>query len=288
MSDDAADGRLSKMRRALQRRPRDLADVHQLLDQAKERRLINPEVLTIVRRAVDMQDARVRDIMVPRSQIQILRMEDSLEKWLQEIDKSKHSRYPVSKGDRGEIVGLLMTKDLMSHIHDTGGTNFQQRMSDRQIMLRPALSVSEGQRIIEVLGEFRTKRSHMAVVLDEHGSTAGLLTLEDALEQIIGEIEDEHDHSEHRIIPRNGGSAWEVDALTPIAQFSRHFDIKLDDGQADTIGGHIMQQLARVPGKGENLDLGGLRIKIEDADKRRVLSLLVTKHSAADFDSDAS
>src|SRR5689334_9437303 len=209
--------------------------------------------------------------MVPRSQMVVVSKDQSDEEVLKIIADSNHSRFPVIGDDRDEVVGIVLAKDLLKHFL----TNKQP--FDIAAFLRPAVFIPESKRLNTLLAEFREGRNHMAIVVDEYGGVAGLATIEDVLEQIVGEIDDEHDQDEAATIQPQDDGRYLVLALTRIEEFNEFFRTTLSDEQYDTVGGLVMHELGRLPRRGEQLDFAGFRFKVLRGDRRRLHTLEVTR-----------
>jgi magnesium and cobalt transporter len=243
--------------------PEDRKDLLELLRTAQKRNLLDPEALRMIEGVMQVSELRVRDIMIPRSQMVVVSQDVELETIFPLVIESAHSRYPVIGDDRTEVVGILLIKDLMIH-------SLKDRSRLVRDIMRPALFVPESKRLNVLLKEFRASRSHMAIVVDEYGAAAGLVTIEDVLEQIVGEIEDEHDFGEEEYIFRKNDQEYTLKALTPIDDFNDYFYADLNDDQFDTVGGLIVHHLGHVPKRGEKVELGRFRFIVLRADNRRV------------------
>ena len=250
--------------------PQDKEQLIELLKDARERQLLDTDALSMIEGVLQVSDLRVRDIMIPRAEMVSLRRDDPLDKILQTAVKSAHSRFPVTGDDKGEVVGILLAKDLLSFCVETGRRAFHIRA-----LLRSAVFVPESKRLNVLLKEFRASRNHMAIVVDEYGSAAGLVTIEDVLEQIVGEIDDEHDYDEGSGIFRRGPNDFSVKARTAIEDFNEHFGTDFSDEEFDTIGGLVVNVLGHLPKRGESAELGPFRFKVMRADSRRVHLLSV-------------
>lgn len=243
--------------------PRDKTTLREVLFEAYRQGVIDREAFSMIERVLHMSELRVRDVMVPRAQMEVVRAEKTLEEVLPFVVETAHSRFPVVGEDRSQVEGILLAKDILPHVlHKT------LHMKVRQIM-RPALFVPESKRLNAMLQEFRSCKQHMAIVVDEYGTASGLITIEDVLEQIVGEIADEHDEPEAYIF-RHGNHAWTVKAITPLEEFNRHFGTRFESEEVETIGGLIVHHLGRVPRRGEKIEYGGFIFEVIRADKRRV------------------
>ncbi len=236
-----------------------------LLKDARERALLDADALSMIEGVLQVSELRVRDIMVPRAEMVYIRREDGLERVLEVAVRSAHSRFPVIGDDKGEVVGILLAKDLLTYCVDSG-----RRPFDVRDLLRSTVFVPESKRLNVLLKEFRASRNHMAIVVDEYGSAAGLVTIEDVLEQIVGEIEDEHDYDEGAEIFRRGRNDYSAKARTPIDDFNAYFGTELPEGEFDTIGGLVVDALGHLPKRGEAVEIFPFRFTVMRADSRRV------------------
>jgi len=261
---------LERIGQIFQGEPRDKDELIELLQDARKRGLLDTDALSMIEGVLAVADMQVRDIMIPRSRMVVVDREADLESFLPVIIESAHSRFPVIGENRDEVVGLLLAKDLLPFVAQ-GGSGFNIRE-----VLRPAVFVPESKRLNVLLREFRASRNHMAIVVDEYGGVAGLVTIEDVIEQIVGEIVDEHDieEEEHAILPAGDG-CYTVRALTPISQFNDHFGARFPDDEFDTIGGLVLNGFGRMPKRGEALDMAGFLFTVLRADSRRVYLLEV-------------
>lgn len=213
---------------------------------------------------------QVRDIMVPRAQMVVVSEDEPPEDFVGAVIESGHSRFPVIGDNRDEVIGILLAKDLLAHF--ASGDRNRFALED---VMRPAVFIPESKRLNVLLREFRSSRNHMAIVVDEYGGVAGLVTIEDVLEQIVGDIDDEHDVDEDVSIRALGDGAHSVQALTPIEDFNEHFGTTLSDEEFDTIGGLVVNAFGHLPQQGESKDIAGLRFEVVRADGRRVHLLRV-------------
>lgn len=261
--------------------PQDKEALTELLRDAQQRDLLDSDALTMMEGVLQVAEMRVRDVMIPRSQMVILQQDWPLQKVLSEVIKSGHSRFPVIDDDRDDVIGILIVKDLLRYFAD-GITKSGRDLHLRDI-LRPAKFIPESKRLNSLLKEFRSTRLHMAIVVDEYGGVSGLITIEDVLEQIVGEIDDEHDDDgDDDFIRQVSEKAYNVRALTPVEDFNAFFGTQLSDEKADTIGGLVMMEIGRLPKRGEVVELGHLRFRVTRADRRRLhwleLSILEQNH----------
>lgn len=262
---------MRKLGRAVSGEAEDRDDLVQQLREAQGRGLIDAEALRMLEGVLGVADLQVRDIMVPRAQMVAVRRDDPLEVLLPAIVESGHSRYPVMDDDRDDIVGILLAKDVLRVYAAGASADF-----DIRECMRPAVVVPESKRVNVLLKEFRRSRNHMAIVVDEYGGVSGLVTIEDAIEQIVGDIDDEFDVDEEHDIRREGERQFLVRGATPIAEFNEFFGVALPDEAFDTVAGLVMQQLGRMPRRGETVQVEGLELKVLRADRRRVEALKVT------------
>jgi len=262
---------LERIGQALVGEPKDRQEVLDLIRDAQKHGIIDPDALSMIEGTLTVADMQVRDIMIPRSQMVVVERESAPETFLPVIIESAHSRFPVIGENRDEVIGILLAKDLLQYLRD-GSDHF-----DLREILRPAVYVPESKRLNVLLREFRQSRNHMAIVVDEYGGVAGLVTIEDVLEQIVGEIEDEHDIDEDVFILQHEDDSFTVKALTPIEDFNEYFGCSFSDEEFDTIGGLVLQGFGHVPKRGEELDLGGFRFRLLRADNRRIYLMQVTR-----------
>ncbi|MCK5871741.1 MAG: CBS domain-containing protein [Methylococcales bacterium] len=241
----------------------DQTELLDILKDAQEKNLLDSEALSMMEGVLKVAEMRTRDIMIPRIQMVVVPRELELDTILPLVIESAHSRFPVIEDDRSKVVGILMAKDLLSHILD-------KRQLKVEDIMRPLSVVPESKRLNVLLKEFRTERNHMAIVIDEYGTAAGLITIEDVLEQIVGEIEDEHDVEEEAFILQKNKKEFILKALTPIEEFNEYFSANLQDDEFETIGGFIVHQLEHMPKKGEKLEVDQFRFEIMRADSRRL------------------
>jgi len=230
---------------------------------------------------LEVSETQVREVMVPRSQMVVLDIEDDFDETLKLIVDSGHSRFPVIGEDRDEVLGILLAKDLLRHY----GSDEAKDLTIKQL-LRPASVIPESKRLNALLKEFRASHNHMAIVVDEYGGVAGLLTIEDVLEEIVGDIDDEHDQEEDEFIrsegDRNGKPSFAVRALTRVEDFNEFFECDLDDEEYDTVGGLVMHELGRLPRRGEKVEFGGFEFAIFKANARRIDALQVQRKDEDD------
>ena len=259
----------------LLREPEDREQLMQLLHSAHERKLLDADALSITEGALAASEVSVQDVMVPRAMIEFIDIDAPLDKVIAQVNRTAHSRFPVIDDNRDNVVGILLAKDLL------------RVRSDRPFNLRdwlhPAVFIPESKRLNVLLREFRVSRNHMAIVIDEYAGVSGLITIEDVLEQIVGEIEDEYDfdESEGNIRPDQFGR-FRVKAQTSIEDFNEHFGSQFGTDKCNTVGGLILHHLGRVPRRKEEITLDGLNFMVLRADRRRLYTLLVTREQILD------
>lgn len=255
--------------------PQNREQLVELLRDAEQRNLLNPDALSMIEGVLQVSEMQVRDIMIPRSQMVIIERDSQLDELMPVVVKAAHSRYPVIGENKDEVVGMLLAKDMLPFTAGGEAEKFNMRN-----ILRPAVFVPESKRLDVLLKEFRASRNHMAIVVDEYGGVAGLVTIEDVLEQIVGEIEDEHDFDETAAILKLNDNEFTVKALTEIDEFNEYFGTDYSDEEFDTIGGLVMNSFGYVPKRNEIVALGDLQFRVMRADKRRVHLLKVVRRPA--------
>jgi magnesium and cobalt transporter len=261
---------LKRITQSMTGEPRDLAELVEHLREASERGLFDGDALVMLEGVLAVADMQVRDIMVPRSQMVFVERDESPDKLIELVVESGHSRFPVIGEDRDQILGILLAKDLL-RLRAAAEEDFEIRE-----YMRPVVFVPESKRLNVLLKEFRRNHNHIAIVVDEYGGVCGLVTIEDVIEQIVGEIDDEHDVEDEQTIRKERPREFTVRALTPIADFNQYFSTGFPDEDYDTIGGLLMQQFGRLPRRGETIKIGDLEFRIVRADRRRIDLLRVT------------
>ncbi|MGB0763598.1 MAG: HlyC/CorC family transporter [Luminiphilus sp.] len=261
---------LERLTHFLSGTPQNRADLKGFLDLAVSNELIDDDAKTIMEGALSVSDMQVRDIMIPRAQMTVIKIDAELNEALPQIIHAAHSRFPVIDDNLDNVVGILLAKDLLPLILE------REHRFDLRDLLRPAVVVPESKRLNVLLREFRQNRNHMAIVIDEYGGVAGLVTIEDVLEEIVGEIEDETDVDEGRDIRRISPTDFFVKAQTPINDFNEHFGVQFSDEEFDTIGGLVVNAFGHVPTRNETTYLDRFEFKVVSADQRRLISLRVT------------
>lgn len=262
--------------RAINREPYSREEIQDLFQENNG--VIDPDEREMLTGVFDVAEMKVRDVMIPRSQMIVVNEDDSLEEILSTIVKSGHSRFPIMNKDSDESIGVLLAKDLLRHYMN--GNNDTLSL---QKYIRPLSIIPESKRLNTLLKEFRVSRNHMAVVVDEYGGISGLLTIEDVIEEIVGEIDDEHDPHEQDQIEiltnTKGLKSYNVPALTRLEDFNEYFKCNLDDSSYDTIGGLVVNEFGRLPRNGEKLIFSGFKFKVTKTHRRRIEALEVEKDS---------
>ncbi len=262
---------LEKLGQVLSGEPKDRFELIELLRDAQQRHLMDMDALAMMEGVMQVSEMQVREIMLPRAQMVVVQQDLSLDEILPVITESGHSRFPVIGENRDEVVGLILAKDLLPYFIADKRSEFSVRD-----VLRPVVFVPESKRLNVLLKDFKANRNHMAVVVDEFGGAAGLVTIEDVVEQIVGEIEDEHDIEEDGYIKKQNDNRFIIKALTPIEDFNEYFKTDFSDEEFDTVGGLLMQAFSRMPSRGEVGQLGQYRFKVLSADSRRIYLLEVS------------
>ncbi len=272
-------GVFRRVLRAVKGEPWSREEIQDLLKEAEC--VFDPEEQAMLKGVLEVAETQVREVMVPRSQMVVIERNQSVDEMLRTIVESGHSRFPVIGEERDEVLGILLAKDLLRHFgrKEPGPLNIEE-------YLRPAAVIPESKRLNALLKEFRDSHNHMAIVVDEYGGVSGLLTIEDVLEEIVGEIDDEHDPEEAEFIQpgpeRDGRPSWLVRALTRIEDFNEYFGSNLPDDDYDTVGGLVMHELGRLPRRGETLSFGGFEFRVTKADRRRIDTLQVQRQPTAE------
>ena len=276
MSDDSSSPTekrswLERLSHAFSGEPESRDDLIEILRDARENGILSSDTLKMLEGALSVSEHQVSDIMVPRSQMVSLPIAAEFIELMKMVVESGHSRFPVHGDDKDDILGILLAKDLLRGIVADGGPgNIRE-------LLRPVVLIPESKRLNVLLKEFRQSRNHMAIVVDEHGGVAGIVTIEDVLEQIVGEIDDEHDDAdEEKMIAAQSDGQFLVDALTPIADFNDQFGADFLDDEYDTIGGFVTDAIGHLPEAGEELSVGRFHFRVGRADQRRVHSFVVS------------
>jgi magnesium and cobalt transporter len=240
----------------------------EVLNEACKHGLVDSDALAMMEGALEVSETQVRDAMIPRSQMVVVNNDSELEEFLPGILESGHSRFPVIGEDKDEVMGILMAKDLLPHLA-SGGEEF-----DLEATLRPAVVIPESKRLNLLLRDFRVSRNHMAIVVDEYGGVSGLITIEDVLEEIVGEIDDEYDEEEEALILPLGENRYQVQALTPIDELNEMFESNLSDDDYGTVGGLLLAEFGRVPEFDDVVTLADkFEFRVIKADNRRIVTL---------------
>ena len=264
---------LERLGKALLGEPSNRKELLEVLRTSVEHNIIDRDTLDMVEGAVQVSDMQARDIMIARGQMDVVDRNQEPEQYLPMVIETAHSRFPMVDGDKDKVIGILLAKDLLRY--------FQEKESDKRIdiedLLRPAVFIPESKRLNVLLREFRSSRNHMAIVVDEYGGVSGLVTIEDVLEQIVGNIEDEHDIDEDdvMILPR-GNKHFVVKALLDLEEFNEHFGTNYNGDDIDTIGGLVLNSMGHLPKRGERVTIGELSFKVLRSDSRRVHLLEVS------------
>ena len=259
---------IRKLLNILFRKSQTRGNLESLIADAAENEVIDNDAKDIIVGAMQVSEMHARDIIIPRTQMKVIAVDSKLEDILPLIIQSAHSRYPVVGENPDDILGILLAKDLLPQILDPKNAGFDVRE-----LMRPTLFVPESKRLNVLLREFRQNRNHMAIVIDEYGGVAGLITIEDVLEEIVGEIEDETDTKEDPFIRKIASDNYFVSALTPIEDFNEYFEVNFSDGEFDTIGGLVSHAFGYMPTRNEITEIQGFKFKVITADQRKIHSL---------------
>jgi magnesium and cobalt transporter len=271
-SGSAHKGWLDKIVQSFTTEPKSKQDLVSVIQESEQSGVINPETCAMIEGVMEVSDLRVRDIMIPRAQMMTIDIDETVEEFIPAILESAHSRFPVISEDKDHIEGILLAKDLLAYAFDPS------KILALRNILRPAVIVPESKRVDVLLKEFRQKRYHMAIVVDEYGGVSGLVTIEDILELIVGEIEDEHDDDEKESddIKTLNKHTYSVKALTQLEDFNKFFNTKFDEEDADTIGGIVLRAFGHMPARDEEVTIDNISFKVTNSDKRRLVQLKVT------------
>jgi hemolysin (HlyC) family protein len=270
MNEPSKPSLLERLSSLLLREPEDREQLIELLHSAFERRLLDAEALSMIEGVLQVSETQVRDVMIPRSQMDMLDVVESPQAFIPFVIEKAHSRFPVFEDNRDNVIGILLAKDLLRF--------YSEEEFNVREMLRPAVFVPEAKRLNVLLKEFRANRNHIAIVVDEYGGVSGLVTIEDVIEQIIGDIEDEYDfdETEDNILADRSGR-YRVKAGTEIDDFNNHFGSNFSDDDHDTVGGLVVGRFGRLPKRGESIAIEGFTFQVLRADSRKVHALLVDK-----------
>jgi len=274
MSEDQSSngsGRISwveKIGKAFSNLPRNREELKELLQETFNEGVLDAEAFAMMKGALDVSEMQVRDAMIPRSQMVVVPSNGDIQSFLPRIIESGHSRFPVIGEDRDEVIGLLLAKDLLPFVA-SGGETF-----DLSSVIRPAILIPESKRLNMLLRDFRSSRNHMAIVVDEYGGVSGLITIEDVLEEIVGDIDDEYDEQEESLIVRLGHNRYQVQALTPIDELNEAVGSDFSEDDYGTIGGLLMAEFGRVPDFDDVVVLEDRwEFRVTRADNRRIIAL---------------
>jgi magnesium and cobalt transporter len=272
MADDSnKPGWLERISHLLLREPEDREQLIELLHAAFEKNLLDADALTMIEGVLQVSEMQVRDIMIPRSQMDVIDITDTPEKFIPFVIETAHSRFPVIDDNKDDVIGILLAKDLLRYY--AGDEDFNVRD-----MLRPAVFIPEAKRLNVLLKEFRSNRNHIAIVVDEYGGVAGMVTIEDVLEQIVGDIEDEYDYDDTEDnIFQDASGRYRIKALTEIVDFNEALGVEFSDEEFSTIGGLVVSKFGRLPKRGEHISFNGLKFTVLRADSRRLHSLLLER-----------
>ncbi|MFI4904437.1 MAG: HlyC/CorC family transporter [Burkholderiales bacterium] len=279
--DDDKPGLFERLTALLTREPENRDELREQLRGAFERKLIDADALAMIEGVLSVSESTVRDIVIPRAQMDCVSIDDDPPEFIPLVLETRHSRFPVIGESKDDVIGILLAKELLNYYADPESFNLRDR-------LRPAVFVPESKRLNVLLREFRANRNHIAIVVDEYGGVSGLVTIEDVLEQIVGDIEDEYDfdESEDNIIAEGNGR-FRVKAQTEIDDFNSQFGTTFDDDDVDTVGGIVLRAFGRLPKRGETVVIDGLRFRVARADSRRIHTLNVERVAPAAAPSDA-
>ena len=268
---------LERLSSLLLREPDDRDQLVELLHGAHEKKLLDADALSMIEGVMQVSEMQARDVMIPRSQMDMIDVEEVPDEFIPFVIETAHSRFPVYEKSKDNVIGILLAKDLLRYYSNSNDFDVRD-------MLRPAVFVPESKRLNILLREFKANRNHIAIIVDEYGGVAGLVTIEDVLEQIVGDIEDEFDfdETEDNIIPDKSGR-FRVKAVTEIEDFNEHFKVKFSDEDFDTVGGLVVNQFGRVPKRGEAVTFDGFKFSVLRADSRMVHSMLVEKIEPAEL-----
>ena len=267
---DSKPGLLERLSALLMREPEDREQLIALLHSAYERNLLDAEALSMMEGVIQVSERQVREIMLPRAQMDVIDISEPPEQFIPFVIETAHSRFPVIDGNKDNIIGILLAKDLLRYY---AGEEFEVRD-----MLRPAVFVPESKRLNVLLRDFRSNRNHIALVVDEYGGVCGMVTIEDVLEQIVGEIEDEYDFDEDEDnIISVGQNTWRVKAATEIEDLNQTLGSEFSDEEYDTVGGLVLKAAGQLPKRGTHVTIGDMHFTVLRVDSRRLYSLLVER-----------
>lgn len=267
---------IEKLTHALTGEPQNLNELTEILQDAVNRGILNQNTLSMIEGVLSVQQQRVKDIAVPRPQVVFIELSMQLPDIISTVVKSGHSRFPVVGENKDEVLGILLAKDLLA-INNSQSQNTKFNIKEN---LRHPVFIPESKKLDSLLDDFKKNRSHMAIVVDEYGGVTGLVTIEDVLEQIVGEIEDEFDTDDDPYILQSDDKSYYIKAITPIEEFNEHFNCLLDESDVDTIGGYILHKIGHLPKPGEAFEIDGFNIKIVRSNTRKILLIKVTPNDS--------
>jgi len=281
MDDSPKRSLLERLSSMLLREPEDRGQLVELLHGAFEKNLLDADALSMIEGVMQVSEMQARDVMIPRSQMDMIDVAEEPDAFIPFVIETAHSRFPVYENGKDNVIGILLAKDLLRYYANADEFDVRD-------MLRPAVFVPESKRLNILLREFKANRNHIAIVVDEYGGVAGIVTIEDVLEQIVGDIEDEFDfdETEDNILPDKSGR-YRVKAVTEIADFNEAFETRFSDEDFDTVGGLVVNQFGRVPKRGESVAFDGFKFTVLRADSRKVHSLLLERLAAAGPDGES-
>ena len=259
---------MERLAKVFSSEPRNREELKELVNESCEKGILDTEAVAMIEGALAVSEMQVRDAMVPRSHMVVIPLDIPLDEFLPLVIDSGHSRFPVIGEDRDEVEGILLAKDLLRHYAESNGP------LDLKALVRPAIVIPESKRLNMLLRDFRASRNHMAIVVDEYGGVSGLITIEDVLEEIVGEIDDEHDEEEEAPIKPLGKSHFQINALAEIEDFNEAFECVFSDEDYDTVGGLLLAEFGRVPERGEEVVLAErFEFRVTASDNRRIIML---------------
>ena len=259
---------MERLAKVFSSEPRNREELKELVNESCEKGILDAEAVAMIEGALSVSEMQVRDAMVPRSHMVVIPLDIPLDEFLPLVIDSGHSRFPVIGEDRDEVEGILLAKDLLRHYAESNGP------LDLKALVRPAIVIPESKRLNMLLRDFRASRNHMAIVVDEYGGVSGLITIEDVLEEIVGEIDDEHDEEEEAPIKPLGKSHFQINALAEIEDFNEAFECVFSDEDYDTVGGLLLAEFGRVPERGEEVVLAErFEFRVTASDNRRIIML---------------
>ena len=268
---------LDRISDLISREPKDREQLMEVLRDAEERELLSAEMLSMIESVLQVSEMQVREVMIPQSQMIAISRDSTFEEIIPTVIESAHSRFPVMDSAGHDVIGILIAKDLLPYAFQKAADKF-----DITEILRPAVFIPQSKRLDILLKEFRVNRNHMAIVIDEYGHVGGLVTIEDVLEQIVGDIEDEFDIDEEDYIKKHTDGSYTVKAATPIDDFNEYFNTQFSDEEFDTIGGLVLKGFGHLPVRGESLKIESYHFKVLHSDNRRIHLLEITKENESE------